>query len=311
MTNRHTQDTPSRNEDEYFAKRDAELIKEMRSKLDKERDDAERKAHYMKCPKCGARPQGRGARPGEGGRLSELQGNVARRRRDGSAAQGAAEYGGKNLVPGHPRLLPEPRSVAQVTAVPRPGDPKVTPALVAEHGLTEDEYAPCRRDARARADVHRAGDRQRALERALRLQALAAPAQDAAHQGAVGASGTRRECGRHLDRRRHRRRVQDRVAQPSIRGRAVPGRRDRRGRNPARRLHHGRTSHRAARFAALRVARLAARALPLRGCRERHRRLRQLRRCPDRRRRSRFRRGLRGQSARQRDVHRRRCARTS
>lgn len=48
------QETPSRNEDEYFAKQDAELIKQMRAKLDKEREENERKAHYMKCPKCGA-----------------------------------------------------------------------------------------------------------------------------------------------------------------------------------------------------------------------------------------------------------------
>jgi uncharacterized protein len=51
---RHTQETPSRNEDEYFAKQDAELIKQMRDKLDKERVANERKAHFMKCPKCGA-----------------------------------------------------------------------------------------------------------------------------------------------------------------------------------------------------------------------------------------------------------------
>ena len=48
------QETPSRNEDEYFAKQDAELIKQMRAKLDKEREQNERKAHFMKCPKCGA-----------------------------------------------------------------------------------------------------------------------------------------------------------------------------------------------------------------------------------------------------------------
>jgi len=54
MTNRHSQEQPSRNEDEYFARRDAELLKEMRAKLDKERNQTERKAHYMKCPKCGA-----------------------------------------------------------------------------------------------------------------------------------------------------------------------------------------------------------------------------------------------------------------
>jgi hypothetical protein len=48
------QEKPSRNEDEYFAKQDAELVKQMRAKLDKEREQNERKAHFMKCPKCGA-----------------------------------------------------------------------------------------------------------------------------------------------------------------------------------------------------------------------------------------------------------------
>lgn len=44
---------PSRNEDEYFAKRDAELIKTTRS-LELEKIQAEaRKQHYMKCPKDG------------------------------------------------------------------------------------------------------------------------------------------------------------------------------------------------------------------------------------------------------------------
>jgi uncharacterized C2H2 Zn-finger protein len=45
---------PSRPEDEYFAKHDAELMKERRARLDAERQNAERKAHWMKCPKCGA-----------------------------------------------------------------------------------------------------------------------------------------------------------------------------------------------------------------------------------------------------------------
>ena len=44
---------PSRNEDEYFAKKDAELMKAQRAKLDKERATKARTAHYMKCPKCG------------------------------------------------------------------------------------------------------------------------------------------------------------------------------------------------------------------------------------------------------------------
>ena len=48
------QEHASRGEEEYFAKQDAELIKQMREKLDKERVEAERKSHFMKCPKCGA-----------------------------------------------------------------------------------------------------------------------------------------------------------------------------------------------------------------------------------------------------------------
>lgn len=43
----------SRNEDEYFAKHDAELLKARRLQLDERREKAERAAHYMKCPKCG------------------------------------------------------------------------------------------------------------------------------------------------------------------------------------------------------------------------------------------------------------------
>jgi uncharacterized protein len=45
---------PSRNEDEFFAKQDAELLKAQRARLDSERARAERKSHYMRCPKCGA-----------------------------------------------------------------------------------------------------------------------------------------------------------------------------------------------------------------------------------------------------------------
>jgi predicted Zn-ribbon and HTH transcriptional regulator len=49
-----TDHKPSKNEDEYFLLQDAELIKEQRAKLDAEREAATRRAHFMKCPKCGA-----------------------------------------------------------------------------------------------------------------------------------------------------------------------------------------------------------------------------------------------------------------
>lgn len=45
---------PTKTEDEYFLKHDAELIKAQRAKLDAERAAAERAMHFMKCPKCGA-----------------------------------------------------------------------------------------------------------------------------------------------------------------------------------------------------------------------------------------------------------------
>ncbi|MDQ6690383.1 MAG: hypothetical protein M3Z18_07730 [Gemmatimonadota bacterium] len=39
---------PSRNEDEYFGKKNLEIIHEMRVKLDAERKTAERKAHELR-----------------------------------------------------------------------------------------------------------------------------------------------------------------------------------------------------------------------------------------------------------------------
>jgi hypothetical protein len=46
-------DKPSRNEDEYFVKQDAELMKAQRARIEAERADAERRLHFMKCPKDG------------------------------------------------------------------------------------------------------------------------------------------------------------------------------------------------------------------------------------------------------------------
>lgn len=43
---------PSKNEDEYFARKNAELVREMREKLDAERQAAERAEKAPKCPRC-------------------------------------------------------------------------------------------------------------------------------------------------------------------------------------------------------------------------------------------------------------------
>jgi Zn-finger nucleic acid-binding protein len=46
-------DKPSRNEDEYFAREDAELMRRQRARAHAAATEAERKTHYMKCPKDG------------------------------------------------------------------------------------------------------------------------------------------------------------------------------------------------------------------------------------------------------------------
>jgi Zn-finger nucleic acid-binding protein len=44
---------PSRNEDEYFAREDAELLRKQRERAQAAAAEAERKSHYLKCPKDG------------------------------------------------------------------------------------------------------------------------------------------------------------------------------------------------------------------------------------------------------------------
>ena len=87
---------------------------------------------------------------------------------------------------------------------------------------------------------------------ALQLQELARAPEDAADRGSAGAAGAGRERRRRRYRRRPRRRLQDRIAQPSVVHRAVPGRGDRRRRHHPRHLHDGRAPDRAAQLAALR-----------------------------------------------------------
>ena len=153
--------------------------------------------------------------------------------------------------------------------------------------------------SRPDAERLRAGGLLAPLVGALRLQALRAASAPAAVERRARASGAGRERRRDRPRRRHCGRVQGRVAQSSVGRRALPGRRDRCRRDPARHRRDGRPADRAPRQPALRQARLALQA---RGRGDRP--LRQLRRRPERRRRVRVRRGLCAQPARERDVRR-------
>ena len=49
-----TQEKPSRNEDEYFAREEAEQLQALGAREAAERRAAERRSHHMKCPRCGA-----------------------------------------------------------------------------------------------------------------------------------------------------------------------------------------------------------------------------------------------------------------
>jgi uncharacterized protein len=44
----------NKNEEEYFTRQEAELMKELRARLDAEEESQKRAQHFMKCPKCGA-----------------------------------------------------------------------------------------------------------------------------------------------------------------------------------------------------------------------------------------------------------------
>ena len=144
------------------------------------------------------------------------------------------------------------------------------------------------------ANAHRAGHLQRNVERALLLQVVARAPEAAAHAQQARPPGARRERRHHRHRRRMGLRVQNRVTQPSIVHRAIPGGDDWRGRHPSRHLHHGSPPGSGDGFAALWASHSSARTRqshaaqePLRDgrCSERRGLLRQLFRSAQRRRR--------------------------
>ena len=154
----------------------------------------------------------------------------------------------------------------------------ITPEIVAEHGLAPDEYAAHPQRARPRAQPRRARHLLGDVVRALLVQELAHPLEEAADRGAVGDLRPGRECRRDRHRRRPGGDLQDGEPQPPELHRALSGRGDRGRRDPARRLHHGRAADRQSERAALRPARPSQDAPPDRGRGRGHRRLRQLRR---------------------------------
>ncbi len=135
---------------------------------------------------------------------------------------------------------------------------------------------PDPRDPRPHSDLDRAGHHLGAVVRALLLQVLEDLPEGIPHRRPPRGAGPgrKRRGGRHRPRLGGG--LQDGEPQPPELHRALPGRRHRSRRHPARRLHHGRAADRPARRPAFRRGRCAAHAPPDRRGGARHRRLRQL-----------------------------------
>ena len=184
---------------------------------------------------------------------------------------------------------------------PRPGrDPRDPRAAPPRAGADRRGARRDRTTARPWSQRPRARDVQRDVERALLLQEQQAPPADAADRRRRRGRRPGRERRRHADRRRLGSGLQDRVAQPPVRGRAIPGRGHRGRRHPARRLRDGRATDRGPRRAPLRRPGRRPDTPPRQRGRQGGRRLRQLRWRPDGGRRAGLRPVLPGQPARER-----------
>ena len=104
------------------------------------------------------------------------------------------QSGGRESLQGILDLFPA-SGVAEVSArSPRPGDPQITPALVAEHGLTDRRVRAARRDARPRRRRSpSSGSSARCGASTARTSTRGPLLQDAADEGAVRAAGPGRE----------------------------------------------------------------------------------------------------------------------
>ena len=120
-----------------------------------------------------------------------------------------------------------------------PNEPRITPELVAEHGLKPEEYQRIldligREPSLTELGIFSAMWNEHCSYKSSKVH-LKTPAD----QGALGDPGAGRERRRHRHRRRPCGRVQDGEPQPPELHRALPGRGDRGRRHPARRVHHG------------------------------------------------------------------------
>jgi hypothetical protein len=138
--------------------------------------------------------------------------------------------------------------------MPRP-ERDVNQELAREFGLSAEEYARVLDIMGRTPHADRTRRVQRHVVGTLQLQIVPRLAEAVADQTALGDPRPGRERRRGRYRRRPGRDLQDGKPQPPELHRALPGRRHRRRRHPARRVHHGRAPDRQPERAALRQTR--------------------------------------------------------
>ena len=86
-------------EDEYFVKKERELIAKLKAKQDAEAKESAQKASYMKCPKCGESLKERSFQKITDRPVHGLQRNLARcRRARAGCGKGHQQLAGKVLA---------------------------------------------------------------------------------------------------------------------------------------------------------------------------------------------------------------------
>ncbi len=188
---------------------------------------------------------------------------------------------------GGPQAASRTQGVAAATADPALAviGSNVTAELAAEHGLSAEEFERAVAILGRTPNLTELGVFSAMWSEHCSYKSSKIWLEDAADRGAARHLRARRARRGHRYRRRRRRGLQDREPQPPLIHRAVQGRGDRGRRHSARCVHDGRAADRPPQLAALWRPRPPEDAASrIQGCR-RHRRLRQLRRGADGRRR--------------------------
>ena len=185
-----TTEKPSRNEDEYFVKQDAELLRKQRARRRSRRGGSRAEEPLHEVPQGRVRPDQQHVPRRPDRDLPPLRRDVARRRRGRGRGPRAPPRAA------HPRDLRRasaassgcgtgtsgdaaPPSPGAAEAFSFPGERPVTPEVVREHNLNELEYGRILELLGRTPTLTELGVFSRALVGALLVQALQAGAQDA------------------------------------------------------------------------------------------------------------------------------------